>query len=343
MKMTKLIVSTLIGVSLLGLASGAHATLVATPAGPFQHLDDGYTAEIYSYDARASIGIAFDPSGRLLRTNGSGTLFVSSAVADTTIHGTNTLHSEVAHFIGYGLGYGISLGKDGFLYGVGSAGLLKIDPTTYAVTVVPGTVGNQFALNVLPNGKIVYGSGSLAYLYDPVAHTNAMIYNSIVGNDGLSVTADGYIVVSALGACRADIITETGTLVRSSTTSHCADGIVYGQGSIFKNNTDGTLTKLSFAGPAYTGAITETVVADGFGYGDWAFAGPDGALYALAERLKFGDGTVVDQAFSLVVRINAVEGPGFGENDVPEPFSLSLIGAGLLGLVASRRKKRQNA
>lgn len=113
--------------------------------------------------------------------------------------------------------------------------------------------------------------------------------------------------------------------------------MAYGNGNIFKNNTDGTLTRLNFAGPNFSGAFTEDIIADGFVYGDLAGVGPDNAFYINVAQFEFPNGAF-GGGYALM-RIEVVGGGGFGDDaGVPEPGTLALLGLGMLGVAGLRRK-----
>lgn len=97
----------LIGLGLCNLASAA----------VFTYENPAYTFELYSTGSTGFVGQTFTADGRLLRSTGGNGLYVHSATADTTINGTNTIHSAVLTSItGLGGGYGMTTGLDGKLY-----------------------------------------------------------------------------------------------------------------------------------------------------------------------------------------------------------------------------------
>lgn len=325
-------------------------------ATPYPVVDPGYNIEFYATsasDGGGGSGLTFLSDGQLVRGSFSNTsaLYVYSLTADQNINGTNTLHSATMHVVtdaatgaAVNLGWGMTTGQDGYIYAAQADGQIrKIDPTTWTSQLVPGTSGAFYGVKTLPNGNLVYNAGSEVRVYDFALGMQGTIYNTGTFNDDLAVAPTGEIFIAALGASRTDIIKNDGhlgaaVLVNSSATSHSADGMAFGLGSVFKNNTDGTITKLSFAGPGFTGAATESIVASGAGYGDLAAVNDfDHSFYVTNDGLRYENGVTDFQR--SIARISLVDGGGFGNTNVPEPVTSLLLGVGLASIAAARRRR----
>jgi hypothetical protein len=131
-------------------------------------------------------------------------------------------------------------------------------------------------------------------------------------------------------------------LINSFAVAHDPDGSAFGGGFAYTNNTDGTITRLAFAGPGYSGAVTETVIAAGGAYGDLAAVGPDCSFYVSQWGDTFGanhwdDGSSTNE--SAVIRISKNDGScGFASGGtVPEPASLWLMALGFAAWAVSRK------
>jgi hypothetical protein len=146
-------------------------------------------------------------------------------------------------------------------------------------------------MHLQPNGDRVFNDGSGGVqLYNFATATQTQIYNS-------------------------------GTFMNSFTSpsGHASDGLAFGQGAIFVNNTDGTITRIDFSGP-----------------GDLAAVGPDGSFYVSNNVAFYPDGSYDGYD---AIKLSLVGGSGFGETSVPEPASMMLLGSGLLGLMRRGRKQ----
>jgi len=322
------------------------AGVQSASADQFSYLEAGLTQEIYTGPLPASWGPGFswNAAGNLIARS-NNMMYEYNLTADSVYNGTN-VHSYTAHAVsGLTSGYGTTNGLDGYVYANSNAGLARVDINTWTATVMPGTVGGFYGVGTLPDGRIVYnnsaGSSSI-YVYDPVSGTNTMIHNAGSFVDDLAVANTGEIFLAVLGTSHIQVISDTGAVINDFAIAHPADGIAFGNGAAYGNNTDGTITRYDFAGPGYTGAVTETVIASGSGaYGDLASVGPDGFFYVSQwYRTNWDNGTSTGHA--SIVRIGP-EGtfdpsPGVGPSPVPEPGTLMLLGSGAVGLAFFRRR-----
>lgn len=333
----------------------AALTVVSSPAMAvqFSYLDPGYTQEIYTVPAATgefTLGLAFGSGGNLIvRTDYSNTLFEYSLVADTVLNGTN-VHSYTAHSVaGLPSGRGMTNGIDGYIYANTSSGVARINTATWTATMMPGTATGAYGIGTLPDGRIVHTNWNDTWVFDPVSGTDTLIHSGLA-TDGIAISNTGEIFEANLWDNKITVLNSSGAVLNSFPVTHSPDGMAFGGGFAYANNTDGTITKLSFAGPGYTGAVTESIFASGGAYGDLGSVGPDGAFYVSQYGpiggIHWDNGAYTyDTAF---VRIAAIGGGGFTpppgvNNPVPEPGTLLLVGSGILGLAYYRIRSKKKA
>lgn len=332
----------LMGVGLLTtLASGIAQAM------PYTFLDPAYTAEIYAADTNYTytLGVAF-VSNTMYRSDDNGGLYVVDPINTTTVNGTIVHPFSAAHAVG-GDGWngrGI-VGYGGYLYGNEGGGIRKIDVSTFTSTILPNSVGGSYGIGFLSNGDLVYNAGNSVRRYDFATQSDTLFYTGFSFGDGLSVTPDDHVIVADLSASTILVLDSNGNLVNSFTSGHDADGTAYGQGAIFKGNTDGTITRVDFSGANFTGSATESLIASGVLYHDLATVGPDNSFYLTVLGAHYEDGTQGPYADGSVIRLSRVGGGGFGNeppptSSVPEPTSIALLGAGMLGFGVARRRKQ---
>lgn len=342
--MRSLTVGSLMGVFLgLVVAQGVQA-------GQFSYLDPAYQQEIYTGPLATGWGPGFswDNSGHML-LRGNNVLYEYSATANTTVNGTS-VHGYTAHSVaGLGIGFATVNGLDGYVYATSSSGLQRIDLNTWSATTLAGTAGGYYGVGSLPDGRIAYSDMQRIYVYNPVSGTNTLIYDAGAFVDQISVTNTGEIFLAVLGANRIDVISSAGALVNSFATSlGSPDGMAFGGGYAYSNNTNGTISRYSFAGPGYTGAVTQTLFASGGAYGDLASVGPDGALYVSQwGTINWANGVPTYSSAVIRISLNGATGgggfdtggTGFPRPSVPEPGTIALVATGLMGMVFFRKSR----
>lgn len=330
--------------AVLFLATAAHAV-------QFDVLASGYAQEIYAapLTPNQEAGMAWTSSNNLLTRAGS-TIIEYNPTQNTIVNGTN-VHGVLATHLITGLvssGYGLTNGKDGFIYAATGIGLQRFDPNNWAAPAqtLAGTVGgNGWGITTLPDGRIAYsdgGSPSNIYIYNPTGGSNTLIYTSndpttpfqpvlvddIEAGPTGAIALAGHSSTANWPTAGIFIISNTGTLINSFATPHFPDGLAFGDGassnSLFSNNNDGTITEYALA-PGYLGSPTITDIAQqtlssGKAYGDLAAVGPDCAFYVSqyenngANGSTVGTGTHWDDgsttADASIVRISAVGSDG---------------------------------
>jgi hypothetical protein len=333
--------------SVLGF-SAAVLSLVPNTASAvqFSYLDPGYTQEIYTQGIPTGWGpgFAWTSSGNMV-LHGDGNFYEYSSTADTVYNGTNVHSVTATHSLPSGYGYGMTNGTDGFAYTNTSAGISQVNMNAWTTTTFAGSAGGYYGIGTLPDGRIVHNSSSSQiYVLNPTTGTDTLIYSSPSFIDGLAIAPTGEIFLADLGSYRIRVISSTGAVINDVAVSHGPDGMAFGDGAAFASNTDGTITRLDFAGPGYTGAVTETIFASGGTYGDLAAVGPDGAFY-VSQWYNINWDNGVSTYDNAIVRIAAIGGGGFepppGTSPVPEPGTLLLVGSGLLGLAYARKKMKK--
>jgi WD40 repeat protein len=337
--------------------------------------DSNYNFQIYTAPISGEGCGAWTMSGNLL-TRGVGFIREYNLTPNTVHQGTN-VRTAVTHVIpGLDSGVGITNGTDGYLYTVGSSGIMRVDPNNWAAPAVymPNSVStNGWGINTLPNGKLVYSGGAdgKVYLYNPSNNSNQLIYSAPTLIDDMETGPGGEIALAGQGNGSIIIIDQAGSVIKQFNTSHYPDGLAFGDGpfgnSIYANNNDGTVTRYDFGSPGYQGTVTPvdiaTTLAGNHGYGDLATVGPDCAFYVstfnnpgfTAHGNTAGIGTNWDNGVSngedSIVRIgfnpqvgpdgSPIDGCGFYsliETLMPEPGSMSLA---MFGVVALFRRNRR--
>ncbi len=329
----------------------------------FPFLDAAYVQEIYTGPLVGGPGMAWTNGGAMLTRDGSN-IYEYSLTQNSVHQGTN-VHGFTTHAIS-GLntsGYGMTNALDGFIYTTTSTGLQRFNPNSWASPAqnLGGTVGGSgYGIHAMADGRIAYVAGggtNQVFIYDPVATTNTLIYTNGGLIDDIAVDSAGNIALAGQTSQNMIVISNTGTVLNNFVMAHFPDGLAFGDGvsanSIFSNNNDGTITRLTY-GAGYTGTPVAFDIASGSqAYGDLAEVGPDCAFY-VSQFDNFGlhgstpgVGTHWDNGVTnnepSIIRISRRDGncDFYHVDPMPEPGTFMAIGAGLVFLI--RAKKRTSS
>ncbi len=331
----------------------------------FTYLDPAYKQDIYTGVLPTSWGpgFAWSSAGNMV-LRGNRTLYEYNLTDDLIVNGTNVHSFTMRSVAGLGSGYGMTNGTDGFVYANTNLGVQQIDLSSWSVTQTYNTsAGGTYGIGTLPDGRIVHNDNNRIWILDPVSGVDTMVYNHGSFVDDIAISPTGEIFLAGLGQpWDITVINASGSVINSVSVTHGPDGMAFGDGAVFANNTDGTITRIDFAGAGYTGAATEVIFASGGSYGDLAAVGPDGAFYVSQWNnrgpIKWGDdANTTTGGRSTVVRISLKNagpggggfnpspgtgpGPGPGNgNNVPEPGMSMLLAMGMLGFAVSRRNRK---
>lgn len=340
----------------LAFSAGSLMTVSAI-AGPFTFLDPAYKQELVVATGNNVAGVVLGKDG-FLYTNDAGGSQISKwnpasrvSVNGSSVYANVATVSDVA-----GGNWGITIDSVGNLYSLGSSGLYSVDRNTLLGTLV-GPAG-YYGLAYAAASDSFYSSTGGSIVNTRKDGTVTTFTTDIPGGfaDQVAIAPSGNFVAGALLSANQVGVwnTATGVLAGAFDVGHSPDGLAFdNNGNIFTNNTDGTVTKLNFSGPNYTGFTGTTLIASGGFYGDLASVGTDGAFYLSQYGIRYDDGTVASGA--SIVRLTLKNGGGFddggtgGDDDpngggggmspVPEPSTYGLMAAAaLVGLILHRRR-----
>ena len=318
-------------IGLLAFSGPAHATLALTAAGT--SLGFTLTTFLSGFDAQyGPLAQGVLPNGNII--TGSllnNKIYVFSDVDNQTL--TNAL-SATSYTCQTGNCNFAMATAGGQVYGAQAQGGTYLHfNEDGSSTPIPNLVADGLTSNLgmwgdPVNGDLISSSSRGLVDINPVTGTFRVI-NGSANADGVTVSPDGSIVYAEVGGTIQAYNFVTGALLHTYNVGHSPDGtgVISGgalNGDIVVNNNDGTVGLLN-PNLADTDPNQYTLIATGGTRGD--FVSPD-----------LNNGTLFLSQNERVDRLSCGPGCSIGSTGTPEPATLALFGAGVLGLVGLRRR-----